>query len=99
MTPCSRTSLLPPRPTLPPRLDQRGRSSRTRLLAHLQLGLESTLSTKGTPQDLRDYISKDHALAQLKALRLSNYCISMSSLHYHLAELINVAQLQIILVD
>ena len=78
MTPCSRTSLQPPRPTLPPRLDQRGRSGQTPPLAHLQLGLESTLSTKGTPQDLRDYISKDHALAQVKALRLSNYCIRIS---------------------
>ena len=48
LMPCSRTSLQPPRPTLPPRLDQRGRSGRTPLLAYLQLGLESNLSTKGT---------------------------------------------------
>ena len=92
MTSYSRTSLLPPRPTLPPRSDQRGRSGQTPLLAHLQLGLESTLSTKGTPQDLRDYINKGHAMAQVKALRLSNYCRSSSSLHYHLSELINIAQ-------
>src|SRR6185437_14739787 len=92
MTSCSRTSLQPPRPTLPPHLDQRGRSGRTPLSAHLQLGLESTLSTKGTPQDLRDYIYKDHAMTQVKALRLSNYCRSISSVHYHLSELINIAQ-------
>ena len=78
MMPCSRTTLQPPRPTLPPRLDQRGRSGQTSLLAHLQLGLENTLSTKGTPQDLRDYINKDHALAQVKALRLSNYCKALA---------------------
>ena len=98
MTPCSRTSLQPPRPTLPPRLDQRGRSGQTPLLAHLQLGLESTLSTKVLRKTYA-IISKDHALAQVKALRLSNYCISISSLHYHLAELINLAQPQTILVD
>ena len=48
MMPCSRTSIQPPRPTLPPHSDQRGRSGQTPLLAHLQLGLESNLSTKGT---------------------------------------------------
>ena len=31
-------------------------------------------------------------MAQVKALRLSNYCRSSSSLHYHLSELINIAQ-------
>ena len=31
-------------------------------------------------------------MAQVKALRLSKYCISISSLHYHLSELINIAQ-------
>ena len=31
-------------------------------------------------------------MAQVKALRLSNYCISISYLHYHLSELINFAQ-------
>ena len=31
-------------------------------------------------------------MAQVKALRLSNYCRSISSLHYHLSELINIAQ-------
>ena len=48
MMPCSRTSSQPQRPTSPPHLDQRGRSGRTPLPAHLQLGLESNLSTKGT---------------------------------------------------
>jgi len=38
-------------------------------------------------------------MAQVKALRLSNYCISTSSLHYHLSELINLAQPQTLLVD
>ena len=38
-------------------------------------------------------------MAQVKALRLSIYCISISSLHYHLLELINLAQPQKILVD
>ena len=99
MMPCSRTSLQPPRPTPPSRLDQQGRSGRTPLPAHLQLGLESTHEYKGTPQDLRDYIYKDHAMAQVKALRLSNYCISISSLYYHLSELINLAQPQTLLVD
>ena len=76
MTPCSRTLLQPPRPTLPPRLGQRGRSGRTPLLAHLQLGLESNLSTKGTRKTYAIKIIKDHAKAQIKALRLSNYCIA-----------------------
>jgi len=31
-------------------------------------------------------------MAQVKALRLSNYCRSISSVHYHLSELINIAQ-------
>ena len=31
-------------------------------------------------------------MAQVKALRLNNYCSSMSSLDYHLSELINIAQ-------
>ena len=31
-------------------------------------------------------------MTQVKALRLSNYCRSISSLHYHLSELINIAQ-------
>ena len=48
MMPCSRTPLQPQRPTPPPHLDQWGRSGRTPLPAHLQLGLESNLSTKGT---------------------------------------------------
>ena len=91
MTPCSRTSLQPPRPTLPPRSDQRGRSGQTPLLAHLQLGLKATWVQRYS-QDLRDYIHKDHAMAQVKALRLSNYFRSSSSLHYHLSELINIAQ-------
>ena len=91
MTPCSRTSLQPPRLTLPPCLDQRGRSGQTPLLAHLQLGLKATWVQRYS-QDLRDYIHKDHAMAQVKALRLSNYCRSISSLHYHLSELINIAQ-------
>ena len=50
-------------------------------------------------QDLREYVYKDHAMAQVKALRLSNYCISISFLHYHLSELINLAQPQTLLVD
>ena len=33
-----------------------------------------------------------HAMAQVKALRLSNYCRSISSVHYHLSELIKIAQ-------
>ena len=48
MMPCSRTSSQPHRPTPPPHLDQRGRSGRTPLPAHLQLGLENNLSTKDT---------------------------------------------------
>ena len=31
-------------------------------------------------------------MAQVKTLRLGNYCRSSSSLHYHLSELINIAQ-------
>ena len=31
-------------------------------------------------------------MAQVKALRLSNYCRSISSVHYHLSELIDIAQ-------
>ena len=31
-------------------------------------------------------------MAQIKSLRLSNYCRSISSIHYHLSELINIAQ-------
>ena len=31
-------------------------------------------------------------MAQVKTLRLSNYCISISSLHYRLSQLINIAQ-------
>ena len=36
-------------------------------------------------------------MAQIKVLRLSNYCRNMSS--YHLAKLINIVQPQTILVD
>ena len=31
-------------------------------------------------------------MAQVKSLRLSNYCRIISSLHYHLSELINLAE-------
>ena len=98
MMPCSRTSSQPQQPTPPPHLYRRGRSGRTPLLAHLQLDLENN-EYKRYSQDLRDYIYKDHAMAQVKALRLINYCISISSLYYHLSELINLAQPQTLLVD
>ena len=76
MMPCSRTSSQPQRPTPPPHLDQRDRSGRTPLAVHLQLGLESNLSTKGTRKTYAIKIIKDHAKAQIKAfLRLSNYYI------------------------
>jgi len=38
-------------------------------------------------------------MTQVKSLRISNYYISISSLHYPLSELINVAQPQTLLVD
>ena len=41
MMSCSRTPSQPQRPTPPPRLDRRGRSGRTPLPVHLQLGLEA----------------------------------------------------------
>ena len=37
-------------------------------------------------------------MAQVKALMLGNYCRSISSVQYHLSELIIIAQPQIILV-
>jgi len=48
MMSCSRTPSQPQRPTPPPHQNRRGRSGRTPLPTHLQLGLESNLSTKGT---------------------------------------------------
>ena len=76
MMPCSRTSLRPQQPTPPLLLDQRGRSGRTPLPAQVQLGLESNLSTKGTRKTYAIKISKNYAKAQMKALGLSNYCIT-----------------------
>jgi len=76
MMPCLRTSLQPPRSTPPPRLDQRDRSDRTPLPVHLQLGLESNLSTKVTRKTYAIKINKDYTKAQLKTLGLSNYCIA-----------------------
>ena len=31
-------------------------------------------------------------MVQVKALKLSNYCIGIRSINYHLAKLINIAQ-------
>ena len=42
MMSCSRTPSQPQRPTPPPHQDRRGRSGRTPLPTHLQLGLEAT---------------------------------------------------------
>ena len=82
-------------PTPPPHLGRRGRSGRILLLANLQLDLKSNLSTKGTR---KSYAIKYTEIMQgsNKALGLTSYCISISSLNYHLAELINLAQPQII---
>ena len=81
----------PQQPTPPPYLDQRGKSSRTPLPAHLQLGLESNLSTKVLGRLTQIIKQGSCAGSTNEALGLTNYCISMSSLDYHLAKLINVA--------
>ena len=100
MMPCSTTSSQPQRPTPPPHLDQRGRSGRTPLPAHLQLGLEKHPEYKRYSARLTRLNKQESCKAQVKALRLSNYYISMSFLEYLLAKLVSVARNpQIILVD
>ena len=70
----------PQRPTPPPHLDQRGRSDRTPLPAHLQLDLESNLSTKVLASLTRIIKQGLCTGSTNEALRLNNYCIGISSL-------------------
>ena len=89
--PCSMTSLQPQRLTPRPHLGWRGISGRTPLPAHLQLGLESNLSIKVLASLTRIIRQGSCTGSTNEALGLTNYCISMSSLDYHQAKLINVA--------
>ena len=70
MASCSRA----PSPTqghTPPRhKDRRGRSGQKQHPAHLQLSLESNMSTKGTRKSYAIYIKKDYARSSRKGFKV-----------------------------